>query len=84
MRLRIKLTGGAVLEKFRTAPKSIESPMTKDEVAAKFRLLAADLIDPEAIAEIEDTMRDLERVKDMAGLVVPSRQAGPSALRRGR
>jgi 2-methylcitrate dehydratase PrpD len=68
VRLRIRLAGGTVLEKFQRAPKSIESPMTKDEVAAKFRLLAADLIDPEAIAEIEDTIRDLERVKDMAGL----------------
>ena len=69
VRLQIRLADGRVLEESLAAPNSIGSPMTNDEIASKFRVLTADVIDPESRTMIEETVRNLDTVKDVAELV---------------
>lgn len=67
-RLRVEFTDGTVKEAERQVSRSIGTPLSGDEVAAKYRLLTKGLVEPSRIAEIEEMVLDLEAVKDMRRL----------------
>ncbi len=67
-RLRISLTDGTHLERFRAMPRTIAQPLSNAEIAAKYRILTREIIDQERQARIAELVLHLEDVSDVAEL----------------
>ena len=68
-RLVVNFTDGQRLEVNRNASRAIESPLSSDEVARKYRELTNKLVDAERQAAVERSVRDLESLDDMRDLL---------------
>lgn len=67
-RVAVHFSDGECIEVTRCAPRSVENPQSLEAVAAKYRLLTRDLIEPARQAAIEEMVRDLEQVEEMREL----------------
>lgn len=65
----VTFTDGQRIVVERAMSRSIETPPSSDEVAAKFRVLTDGLIDAERQSEIERTVRSIEALDDLRDLL---------------
>jgi aconitate decarboxylase len=66
--------GGTFKERVDTAKGSDKKPVTIDEIIRKFNILADKILARKQVAELQDTVLNLEQVsdvKELAGLLVP-------------
>jgi 2-methylcitrate dehydratase PrpD len=68
-RLEIRFTDGTSLESSQFAAKSVLTPLTNDEVVAKYRQLTARVLDPDRRARVEQLVLSLDDLPDLSGLV---------------
>jgi aconitate decarboxylase len=68
-RVAVTFTDGQRIEVLRKSSKSIESPLTTEEVAGKYRTLTDGLIDSSRQNEIEHMVRNLEDLGDVRELL---------------
>jgi 2-methylcitrate dehydratase PrpD len=68
-RLEIRFTDGTSLESSQFAAKSVLTPLTNDEVVAKYRQLTARVLDPDRQARVEQLVLSLDDLPDLSGLV---------------
>ena len=68
-RLEIRFTDGTSLESSQFAAKSVLTPLTNDEVLAKYRQLSARVLDPTRQARVERLVLSLDELPDLSGLV---------------
>jgi 2-methylcitrate dehydratase PrpD len=68
-RLEIRFTDGTSLESSQFAAKSVLTPLTNDEVVAKYRQLTARVLDPDHQARVERLVLSLDDLPDLSGLV---------------
>jgi 2-methylcitrate dehydratase PrpD len=66
--LKIKFKDGSSLEASRMFPRSIEKPITNEEIVKKYRSLTNGLIDKKRQAAIEKAVVSLEKLKDVREL----------------
>jgi len=81
--IRIRLRDGRTLEADCLQQKGApENPLSPAEVLAKFRRNAGLALSPRAVATLEASVLELDRVEDLAAALAPLREAGrPSHLR---
>ena len=69
VRLRVRFTDGTVIEKFLGLPHGVASPLSGDQVVAKFRTLTDAVVETSRARQIEGMVLDLENLKDVTELV---------------
>jgi 2-methylcitrate dehydratase PrpD len=69
VRLAVTFNDGTRIEVERRASRAVETPLTNDAVAAKYRALTEGLIDGPRQRAIEEFVRDLERQNDLRPLL---------------
>jgi 2-methylcitrate dehydratase PrpD len=68
-RMRVYFTDGTNLDAFRQASRAIVSPLSNEEILAKFRTLTEGIVAADRRAAIEDAVLHMEALPDMARLV---------------
>ena len=68
-RLKIKFKDVSILESIRMVPRSIEKPLSNQEIAEKYRALTHGLIDQHRQAEIEAKVVSLEKLRNIRELI---------------
>jgi 2-methylcitrate dehydratase PrpD len=67
-RVTVRLNDGTTLQHFVQAPRTVASPLSNDEVLAKYRTLTDGIIDAERQGAIADCILRLETIKSTAQL----------------
>jgi aconitate decarboxylase len=71
----VRFTDGTIEESYQYAARSILSPLSNDEIVAKYRALTRRVMDAERQARLEELVLSLDTVPDLgtlAGLLAPS------------
>jgi aconitate decarboxylase len=68
-RVRIKFNDGTIEECLKPVSRAIQTPLPADEVVAKFRTLTRDIVEAPRLAQIEDCVLNLEKLKDVKELI---------------
>ena len=63
--LRIRFTDGQVIESVQQAARSILSPLTNDEITAKYRDLTQDVIEPDRQHELEQLVLSIDAAPNL-------------------
>jgi 2-methylcitrate dehydratase PrpD len=85
-RVTVRLTDGTIEESYQYAARSILSPLSNEEIVAKYRALTRRVMDAERQARLEELVLSLETVADLGtltGLLAPSVGSPFDAAGRG-
>jgi aconitate decarboxylase len=68
-RVRIKFNDGTLEECLKPVSRAVQTPLPADEVVAKFRSLTRDIVEAPRLAQIEDRVLNLEKLRDVKELI---------------